>query len=214
MAKHPSARPGPYTPGRGRFAGQTFPSFRQYQNELARTKGFTSHAGQLRAPQPVRSPQALMRLTPRAQESRNEALAVVARARREGVSVRQAAQAEGVSMARVQRWAGPAIEKRGGRYVVKGTDTLARSMQVLTPSGYRTVMLHGRNASQRAAELARYHNTVRRYLETGDTSLLREFRGKVLRTNKQGFPYITDPATLDELARAGELSFETLYQAA
>jgi hypothetical protein len=66
-------------------------------------------------------------------------------------------------------------------------------MQVLTPSGYRRVMITGRNASSRAAELARYHNAVRHYLETGDTSLLKEFRGKMLRANKQGFPYITDP---------------------
>jgi hypothetical protein len=87
-------------------------------------------------------------------------------------------------------------------------------MQVLTPSGYRPVTITGRNASGRAAELARYHNAARHYLETGDASLLKEFHGKVLRANKQGFPYITDPATLDELARAGELSFETLYQAA
>jgi hypothetical protein len=215
MAKHPSARPGPYTPNRGQLAGQTFPSFRQYQNALARSKGFASHAARLRVPQPIRSLQGLLALRPRQHESRNLALGALARARRENVPIRQAARAEGISLARVVRWAFPALEKRGRQYYATPTDTLARTMQMLTPRGYQTVVLHGRNAGQRASVLARYHNAVKRYLETGDTTALRDFRGKVVRAhNKVGYRFITDPATLDELARAGELSFETLYQAA
>jgi hypothetical protein len=56
---HPSARPGPYTPTRGQFAGVTFRSFRQYQNTLAQGKGFRSQVARLRAPKPATTAAAL-----------------------------------------------------------------------------------------------------------------------------------------------------------
>jgi len=38
MSKPLSAKAGPYTPSRGHFAGQTFASYRQYQNANAKAK--------------------------------------------------------------------------------------------------------------------------------------------------------------------------------
>ncbi len=46
MARPPITRAHPYTPQRGRFAGVTFTSERQYRNALARAKGFASWSAQ------------------------------------------------------------------------------------------------------------------------------------------------------------------------
>jgi hypothetical protein len=90
---------------------------------------------------------------------------------------------------------------------------LARPVQFLTPSGRITVNLYGRNASVRASQVSRYWHAVEYWRDTGDVSLLREFRGKTLRVgNKQSLPFITDPQILRVLRDAGELHFETLYE--
>jgi hypothetical protein len=187
---------------------------RRHQAEVsARARGFKSYAAQLRAPRPIRSPLELSKLPSKTRDQRNQVLEVIAQARREGRRVSVVAKERGVPIYQVQRWAPTAIEKKGGRWQVKPRDTLMREVQFLTPQGQITVQLYGRNASVRATQVSRYWHAVEVWRDTGDASLLREFRGKFLRVgNKQSLPFITDIRVLRVLRDGGELSLESLYQ--
>ena len=63
-----------------------------------------------------------------------------------------------------------------------------------------------------ASKAGKHSSAVQRYLETGDDSALRRFRGKYI-IDAQGnrVALLTDTDELDELGSAGELSFESLY---
>ena len=131
--------------------------------------------------------------------------------RREGLSLGRAAREAGTTAAAVKRHAGPALAKTaGGRYRATATDRLTRPMLVPTPAG--PVALDVRD-SRSASRLGAYWAAVRRYLDTGDTSGLRTFRGKGIRLNKRFHPFVTDTDQLDPLADAGELAFDDLYDA-
>ena len=63
-----------------------------------------------------------------------------------------------------------------------------------------------------ASRIARYHNAVRRFVQTGDASKLRDFRGGwIVDARGRRHPFLTDPSAIRRLARAGELRFESIY---
>ena len=62
--------------------------------------------------------------------------------------------------------------------------------------------------SRKASEVSTYHAVVRRYLETGNDDALRAFVGKTV----GGVEYEADPDALDEMARRGQLTIESIYQ--
>jgi hypothetical protein len=209
MARAPITRSNPYTPTGGQFAGQTFTSERQYRNALARSRGNVSLYAEQQASKPVRSAAAHAGLKPSQRQARERALEAVALMRREGKTLGVAAQAAGTTPNTVKKYGGTALDRtRAGRYAATASDRLYRRMVMTTPAGQVEIdVIDSRTASR----IARYNNAVRRYLETGDTSALREFAGKSVQAGKRRYPFITDPAALDRLARAGELSFESLY---
>jgi hypothetical protein len=66
--------------------------------------------------------------------------------------------------------------------------------------------------SRQASLLGEYWTAVERYRDTGDTSALREFRGKyIVDADGKRDGLLTDLRALDHLGSAGLLSFETLY---
>jgi hypothetical protein len=141
-----------------------------------------------------------------------KALTVLSRMRH-GESLYGAARAEHTTPDAVQRQVGAALSRdQRGRYVAAPSDRYVRRMKFLDARGI--VVVEPVN-SREASKLAAYWVAVDHYLRTGDDRLLRAFRRKLLRVRgKIQLPFVTDLDTLDHLARAGELSFEDLYELA
>ena len=118
----------------------------------------------------------------------------------------------GTTIRTVRRYAGPALEIRGGRIDVKPTDRIARHLQMLTPSGLQSVVVRN---SRDATRISKHHHAVRRALLTFgyDTGALKRFAGKSLRTGGKTYEFAADYATIVRFARAGEVGFLDIYQA-
>lgn len=129
---------------------------------------------------------------------------------RAGVSLRRAARKFGLDPRTVQRLAPSALRKlRNGRWVARPHDRLLRVLVNPTQKGLHEI---GVRDSRQASLLGKYWVAVERYRDTGDTSVLREFRGKyVIDTNGKRNRLLTDLDALNRLGSAGVLSFETLY---
>lgn len=208
MPRPSITRAHPWTPKRGAFAGRTFRSEREYRNALAQRKGYSSWYSQQRSRPSARGPRALRTLRPSEREARGRALDALSIMRRDGVSLRTAAKRAGTTPNTVLRHAGPVLERRGGRYVASPADRFTRLMQVLGRDvGIVTVSVSG---SRQASLIGRHWNAVNRYLTTGSDSELRWFVGRSV----AGVEFETDLNAIDELAGAGELEFETIYEIA
>jgi hypothetical protein len=137
----------------------------------------------------------------------------VVRHMRQGQSLYQAARAEHIAPDTVFRYAGSALTTDArGRYHAKSVDHLYRRMKFLDAQGVIPVEVAN---SREATKLAEYSGAVYHYVHTGDTRPLRRFDRMRLRLRDKSMRrFVTDPAVLDRLAHAGELSFEDLYELA
>jgi hypothetical protein len=61
--------------------------------------------------------------------------------------------------------------------------------------------------SKQASQLGRYMSAVGKYLRTGDSAALSEFKGQSI----EGQLLITDPEILSSLAQAGGLTLDEIY---
>lgn len=208
MSRPPITRANPYSPTRGKHAGETFTSERQYRNALARDKGYRSWNEQQRAVKPVRRARDLDMLRRSEQDARARALEAVRFMRREGRSLRDAAKAAGTTPNAVRRYVAPALEKVGGKFRAKSYDRLARPMGFYTDRGRITLDVRD---SRSASRIGRYMNAVDHYLTTGEEGPLCAFRGQSIRVDKLTYPFITDTRVLDILKGAGELRFDSIY---
>ena len=91
---------------------------------------------------------------------------------------------------------------------MKTRDTLLRPMMVLTPDGLKEINIRD---SRTATLISRHDQAIKHFLETGDDSQLRKFRNRGVRVGNQRYRFETDPKSLEERARRGELSFESIY---
>jgi hypothetical protein len=135
---------------------------------------------------------------------------VISKMRSGRISLRKASKEIGVDPSKVLKLGRLAIRKqKSGKYAARKTDRLLRILSVLTPEGRREIALRD---SRQASSLGKYWASVQRYLQTGDDSALRKFKGKKI-TDASGkrHPLITDLRQLDTLGSAGVLSFESLY---
>jgi hypothetical protein len=135
---------------------------------------------------------------------------VPSKMRADDVSLSQASREFGIDPRTVIRRGRSAFRKRpNGRYEAKTIDRLLRVLNVLTPEGRLEI---GVRDSRQATLVAEHWNAVHGYLETGDASPLRRFRGKHI-TDASGVrvPLLIDLDELDRLGSAGVLSFESLY---
>ena len=97
-----------------------------------------------------------------------------------------------------------------GRYAAKPNDHLFRAVIVVSQSR-GPVEVATRNFRE-ASKAGKHSAAVQRYLETGDDSALRRFRGKyIIDAEGKRVALLTDTDELDRLGSAGELSFESLY---
>lgn len=201
-----------YTPARGPLKGQTFANEYRYRDALAQQRGFRSRGAARRSPRPISRTRDVRELPGRERRAREQALDAIALMRRDDtLTIAQAARRAGTTVDTMLRYAGAALEKRGGRYHAKPYDRLARAMEFLTPEGVISLEVRDSRSRRRIGE---YMNAVKRYVNTGDARGLRKFQGRAIRIDGRGYPFATDTATLDRLASAGELGFDNIYSEA
>jgi hypothetical protein len=137
-------------------------------------------------------------------------LEVISKMRVGGVSLSLAAREQSVDPRTVLRLASSALRRLpSGRYVAKARDRLLRVLVVVTNGGLREV---GVRDSRIASLIGKHWAAVRLYLDTGDASGLRQFRGRFVSDGDGArFLLLTSLNELDHLASAGVLSFETVY---
>jgi hypothetical protein len=126
------------------------------------------------------------------------------------VSLRQASREFGVDPRTVVKRGGTALRKSAtGRYEAKKSDRLLRVLVFPTHDGTREIAVRG---SRRASLLGDYWAAVQKYLQTGDASGVKRFRGKKIEdANGKQLSLITDLAELNRLGSAGVFSFESIY---
>lgn len=217
MARQPITRAHPYTPSRGAFAGRTFTTERAYRDALAQRKGYRSFAEEQRAPRVIRSERGLSRLSQREQDERERALRAVRLMRRNGKPLSTAARDARTTPNLVRKYVGDTVEKRGGRYVARPRDTLARSMVMFTVEEAEPVPLIV-TSSDIATTIARHANAVRKYLNAYTEDLrararaeLQQFDGTYVQVGAHRYHFLTDTTDIDFRARYGLLSYEGLY---
>lgn len=175
------------------------------RNQLARERGFRNYAEQRRHDRNITNQIKLSDLPAKAQQQRHVALDALATARREGVSLEQASRREGITPQAVAWWTGDAVTRSGGTWQVTGADRLLRPMYIYSDGQRVHTTVRG---SRIASDIGRYHSAVGHYLNTGDDSRLRRFRGVTI----QGVELETDPDVIDDLARRGVFEFESIYR--
>jgi hypothetical protein len=130
---------------------------------------------------------------------------------RGGDRLSAAARRVGIAPDTVLRYAGSAFERGPrGRWVARPTDRLVRRMGFLDERGRFPVEPAN---SKEASKLSRYWDAVEAFVFRGNGGPLRRFGRMRLRTRqKASLPFLTDLDALERLGRAGELSFEDLYE--
>jgi hypothetical protein len=192
---------------RGLFAGTTFGTQQEYQNALARAKGFTSYAALRRSPTKV-IPKDFGKLAPQSQEAWRRAHRAVADVAR-GIPLDQAARQNAVAPETVQRYAGDSLQRLGRRYAVKESAQRHQWVHLYSERGRIEIAVPDR--AERSL-IASYMNAVREWANGASDDILRPYEGKSVRdASGKRYPLITNPRILRELAAAGELSFDSLY---
>ncbi len=159
-------------------------------------------------PHPIRSRAQATRLPLRSRVAWRNALEVLALMRREDRSLAGAARSIGTHAATVLRYVGVALKKDRGQWVPTPFDRLYRPMLFPTPQGVFTLDV---TDSRTASRIADYWVAVDRFLRIENERILLPFRGRNVRAGKMAHPFITDPATLHRLEKAGEVEFQDLY---
>lgn len=139
---------------------------------------------------------------------RERALDALNRLREEKISLTEAARLNGLTLEEVKEHIRPAIRKVRGRWRAQPWDRLEREMRFIDRKGLTVVTVRD---SRTAKRVGRYFAAVEHYLETGDWSPLKEFRGRTFQSFGVIYPFITNPTLLKRLGKAGELSFENIY---
>jgi hypothetical protein len=114
-----------------------------------------------------------------------------------GITLMKRKSEEGTSLTKKR----PASGKNAKR---NKPDKRSRQMRIVTEKGFEPTTVRG---STKAKTLARYTSAVGHFLRTGETDRLSRFENREI----NGFPLITDPDTLTELAHAGALELDELY---
>ena len=128
--------------------------------------------------------------------------------RREGIAPTKAAKRTGTTLKTMRKYAPSALEERSGRFYVKSSDRLPRRMRMLTPVGEKIVHT---TSSRTATLIAEYNNALREYVLTGDTTEIKRFGKKTVRSGGEGYTFATDKRTLDRYVRAGGVHFVDIY---
>ncbi len=135
-------------------------------------------------------------------------LDALALARREKTSPSKAAKKSGTTLKTMRRYAPSALEERSGRCYVTLSDRLPRRMRLFSTQGEVVVRT---TSSRTATRIAEHNIAVRNYVLTRDTTELRHFEGKTIRSGGKTYTFGTDSRTLDRHIRAGAVHFVDIY---
>lgn len=154
-------------------------------------------------------PEEIRDLPDRSQVARERALEALSLMRERGVSATAAADQVGIALETLKKYAGQALRKtESGAWKAKPRDRITRFMKFPTPKGLTLLDVHD---SRTASEIGRYWEAVRKYLRTGDEKVLWPFEGRTIEVQGEFHDFLTDPFLLKRFARAGEISFPTIY---
>jgi hypothetical protein len=131
------------------------------------------------------------------------------RAMKAGFSLRDTTKTFGMSEQHLRRYAkeNAGAVRVGCRWVFE--DQRARRFPIYSEGELKTVTLIPREASRAAL----YMHAVRRFLPSGDASILAHYAGEgVTDVHGRFHPFEVDPNRLYELDSAGELSFPEFYR--
>ena len=149
-------------------------------------------------------------LTPREQDLRTRSLKVVSYMRRKGYSLTRASKELGIAPETVRRHTN-AVRYKGYRYRPKAYDRIDRRMAINEGGRERWITVKD---SRHATLIGRYHSAVRQFLDTGDASHLKPFKGKRVRDIDGNWHTLeTDPAMLYEIEeQREEEEFYSIYE--
>jgi len=205
-----------YSPSRGTLTGRVFKSKHEYRNALSRSKGYRNYYEERKAYRPVTSQKVLEAQSRIVQQKRADAFEVLSIMRRTGSHLRPAIRqfnrenpGTPITARTVKKYIQPALKKQNRKWVSKDRDRLVRVMRFLTKHGVDYIEVRD---SRSASLIAHYWNAVLRFLLTGETDQLRQFRNRYVQSGKLQYRFITDPELILSFAEFGELRFETIYQ--
>jgi len=140
-------------------------------------------------------------LSPKEKSQRKTALNVLSDVRNNGKSLYKACKEKGVTVKTVLKSTN-AFKKVGNRWTAKEFDRISRIMKISEDDEETSIEI---NDSRTASLIGRYHNAVKKYLETGNTSELDKFKGKTIK-DAQGNTHVfeTDTEALDEIHESRE----------
>jgi len=147
-------------------------------------------------------------LTHAKEDAYHRVLDALAISRRENIAPSKAAKRSGTTLKTMRKYASSVLEERAGRFYVKPSDRLPRRMRMLTPKG--EVIVHT-TSSRTATLIAEYNNALREYVLTRDTTELKRFASKTVRSRGEQYAFATDTRTLDRYVRAGAVHFVDIY---
>lgn len=129
---------------------------------------------------------------------------------RAGQSLTASARAAGVSTERLRRFVTlNEIAKRQGRVWV-AEPTRQWRMPIIVGSDTRAIIVPYKTD---ASEIGRYHNAIKRFVDTGDPDHLGEFSGKRIRdVSGRSYAFETDPNELYRYAAKDDPNFLEIYQ--
>ena len=140
-------------------------------------------------------------LTPNQKASRKLALKVLS-TMRQGKSLRYSANQFGIDINTATKHLRSALTKKKGKWIAKKLDRIQRSMLISTKGAQKTIVVANSND---ASLIGQYHNAVKKFLRTGDESLLKPFKGKKVKDVKgKKYELETDPQNLFDIEEAKE----------
>jgi len=148
-------------------------------------------------------------LTPRQKLLRKKSLEVLSQTRKSKKSVSKIAKEQRISLRTVLHNTN-AYKKKKRRWITKQFDTVPRVMKINEKGREVSIQI---NDSRTATLIGRYHNAVKKFLNTGDKKSLRRFRKKKIKDidgNIHSFE--TNPASIIQInERIEEPEFYELY---
>jgi hypothetical protein len=166
--------------------------------------------GRSRNARPPRTGEQYNSLSEALQDQWTKIARVIQKVRRERISVTKAAKEIGISRKKVIELGHSALRKQSnGRYAAKTFDRLLRVLVIPSREGRTEVAVRD---SRTASKIAAYSEAVRRFVQRGDSSALRQFKTLKLKDASGNLiKLLTDTKELTRLGYAGVLSFESLY---
>jgi len=173
-------------------------------------KNSRSSATKHRRPSAIRTAASYWNLRPTERAARERALDALGRMRRQHKSLASSAREAATTPKTTLRYVGAAIRRgTSGRFVAAKYDRLFRPLFMQTVDGRINVPLQ---SSSMASLVGRHYSAMGYFLTTGDPSRVLAFRNKFIEVGGKRLYFLTDLDEIERLGRAGEFSFESLYE--